>query len=187
MENNESNGMGNAAWGNASWGNTPPWGWNQQKNGPSGTDIAALTLGIVGTGLGLMSGGLGIFNNRNGQGGPNGNGQGGPNLFQQIQELQAELANVKADVAVNTQRDIDLAENNKLMIENAKLQAKLDIKESEQKLTGLITMVNNQVIVNQQKIACIENDFNKLIQIGIPSSNIITPPTATATTSTAGA
>jgi len=185
MENNESNGMGNAAWGNASWGNTPPWGWGQQKNGPSGTDIAALTLGIVGTGLGLMSGGLGIFNNRNG--GPNGNGQGGPNLYQQIQELQAELANTKADVAVNTQRDVDLAKQTELMIENAKLQSKLDVKESEQKLTGLITMVNNQVITNAQKIACLENDFNKLIQIGIPSSNIITPPTATTTTSTAGA
>lgn len=170
-------------WGNASWGNTPPWGWGQQKNGPSGTDIAALTLGIVGTGLGLMSGGLGIFNNRNGN--PNGQ-QGGP-AFDRIAALEAEVGNLKADVAVNTQRDIDLAENNKLMIENAKLQAKLDIKESEQKLTGLITMVNNQVIVNQQKIACIENDFNKLIQIGIPSSNIITPPAAATTTSTAGA
>ena len=183
MEENTNNGMNNAMWGNASWGNTPPWGWQQQKNGPSGTDIAALTLGIVGTGLGLMSGGLGIFNNRNGN--PNCQ-QGGP-AFDRIAALEAEVGNLKADVAVNTQRDIDLAENNKLMIENAKLQAKLDIKESEQKLTGLITMVNNQVIVNQQKIACFENDFNKLIQIGIPSSNIITPPTATTTTSTAGA
>ena len=183
MEENTNNGMNNAMWGNASWGNTPPWGWGQQKNGPSGTDIAALTLGIVGTGLGLMSGGLGIFNNRNGN--PNGQ-QGGP-AFDRIAALEAEVGNLKADVAVNTQRDIDLAENNKLMIENAKLQAKLDIKESEQKLTGLITMVNNQVIVNQQKIACIENDFNKLIQIGIPSSNIIAPPAAATTSCTAGA
>ena len=183
MEENTNNGMNNAMWGNASWGNTPPWGWGQQKNGPSGTDIAALTLGIVGTGLGLMSGGLGIFNNRNGN--PNGQ-QGGP-AFDRIAALEAEVGNLKADVAVNTQRDIDLAENNKLMIENAKLQAKLDIKESEQKLTGLITMVNNQVIVNQQKIACIENDFNKLIQIGIPSSNVLPPPAAATTSCTAGA
>jgi len=179
MEDKESNGMNNAMWGNASWGNTPPWGWNQQKQGPSGTDIAALVLGIAGTGLGLMSGGLGLFNN-NRNGGPNGNGQGGPNIMER-------LAAVEANVAVNTQRDIDLAEQTKLQIENAKLQSKLDVKESEQKLTGLITMVNNQVIVNQQKIACLENDFNKLIQIGIPSSNIITPPTSTTTTSTAGA
>lgn len=185
MENTESNGMGmpNAMWGNMNWGNTPPyWGWNQQKNGPSGTDIAALTLGIVGTGLGLMSGGLGIFNNRNS--GPNGNGQGGPNVFQQIQDLQTELANVKADVAVNSQRDVDLAENNKLQIENAKLQAKLDIKESEQKLTGLITMVNNQVITNAQRLTCVENDLNKILQIGIPQANIIPTPTTTTATGT---
>jgi len=184
MEKEESNGgaPSNAMWGNTSWGMAPYW--NQQKAGASGMDVAALVLGIAGTAFGLMSGGLGIFNNRNG--GPNGNGQGGPNVFQQIQDIQNELANVKADVAVNTQRDVDLAKQTELMIENAKLQSKLDVKESEQKLTGLITMVNNQVIVNQQKIACLENDFNKLIQIGIPSSNIITPPAAGATTSTAG-
>lgn len=170
----EENGMGNAAWGNASWGNTPPWGWGQQqKNGASGMDVAALVLGIAGTAFGLMSGGLGLFNNNRNGYGPN--GQGGPNVMDR-------LAAVEAAVAVNTQRDIDLQEQTKLQIENAKLQSKLDVKESEQKLTGLITMVNNQVITNGQRITCIENDLGKILQIGIPQANIIPTPTSAATT-----
>ena len=176
MEKEETNGMSNAMWGNASWGNTPPmWGWGQKQNGTTGTDIAALVLGIVGTGLGLMSGGLGLFNNNRG---PNGNnGQVGPNVMDR-------LAAVEASVAVNTQRDIDLQEQTKLQIENAKLQSKLDVKESEAKTTALVTMVNNQVIVNGQRITCLENDLNKILQIGIPQSNII--PTPTGATSTNG-
>ena len=175
MEEKE-NGMSNAMWGNATWGNTPPWGWNQQKNGTTGTDIAALVLGIVGTGLGLMSGGLGLFNNNRG---PNGQ-QGGPNVMDR-------LAALEASVAVNTQRDIDLAEQNKLLVENASLKSQLAIKDSEAKTTALITAVNNQVITNSGILGCVTGKVNDLTQIGIPSANIITPPSGTTTTSTAGA
>ena len=162
--------MPNSMWGNMNWGNTPYWSY-PQKQGASGMDVAALILGIAGTAFGLMSGGLGLFNNNRG---PNGQ-QGGPNVMDR-------LSAVEAAVAVNTQRDIDLQEQTKLQIENAKLQSALDIKESEQKTTALVTMVNNQVIVNGQRLTCLENDLGKLLQIGIPQSNIIpTPTTATAT------
>lgn len=173
MEKEETNGMSNAMWGNASWGNTPPWGWNQQKNGASGMDVAALVLGIAGTAFGLASGGLGLFNRNGIQNGQN--GQFGPNIMER-------LAALEANVAVNTQRDIDLAEQTKLQIENAKLQSKLDVKESEQKTTALVTMVNNQVIVNGQRITCLENDLNKILQVGIPQANIIPTPTSAAST-----
>ena len=176
MENtNNTNGMGpagNAMWGNMNWGNTPPY-WNQ-RYGAGGVATTGLILGAIGTFLGLASGGLGLFGmNRNNGFGPNG-GQGGQNIYDR-------LAAVEANVAVNTQRDIDLAEQTKLQIENAKLQSALDIKESEQKTTALVTMVNNQVIVNGQRLTCLENDLNKILQIGIPQANIIPTPTAAAT------
>lgn len=152
----------NAQWGNMTWGNQP---FMYGKQGASGLDIAALVLGIAGTAFGLASGGMGLFNqNRNGQ-------NGGPNV-------QDRLAALEAAVAVNTQRDIDLAEQTKLQIENAKLQAKLDVKDSQAVLTALITGVNNQVITNTGTLGCVEGKVNGLIKIGIPESNII--PTAIA-------
>lgn len=141
--------------------------------------------GVLGTVLGggamlvaLAAGGMGLFGGGNGR---------GPSLAQQIQMLQNELANVKADVAVNTQRDVDLAKQTELMIENAKLQAKLDIKNSEEKTTALITALNNQVITNAGILGCVVGKVNDLTQIGIPVANIITPPATATGTSTAGA
>lgn len=174
MEKEETTGApSNAMWGNTSWGMAPYW--NQQKAGASGMDVAALVLGIAGTAFGLASGGLNLFGNR----GPN-NGQGGPNIMER-------LAAVEASVAVNTQRDVDLAEQTKLQIENAKQAAEIDVLKSKSELTALITAVNNQVIVNAGTLACVKGKVDDLTQIGIPSSNIITPPAAGATTSTAGA
>ena len=164
-------------------------GNNGMMNGGNGgapiTGVIGTVLGGLGLAATLAMSGIGLFGNRN-QNGPNG-GNGGPNLYQQIQDLQNELASVKADVAVNTQRDIDLAENNKLMIENAKLQAKLDVKDSEAKLTALITAVNNAVINNSGILGCVVGKVNDLTQIGIPAANIINPATTTvAGASTAG-
>lgn len=166
VENTNGNPAQNAQWGNMTWGNQPFYG----KQGASGMDVAALILGIAGTVFGVASGGLGLFN-RNGQNGPN----GGPNV-------QDRLAALEAAVAVNTQRDIDLAEQNKLLIENAKLQAKLDVKDSKEELIALITGVNNQVITNTGVLGCVEGKVNGLIKIGIPEANIIPTPAATAST-----
>ena len=150
------------------------------------TGVIGTVLGGLGLAATLAMSGIGLFGNRNnGFGGPN--GQGGPNPYQQIQDLQTELANVKADVAVNMQRDIDLAKQTELMIENAKLQAKIDVKDSEAKLTALITAVNNAVINNSGILGCVVGKVNDLTQIGIPAANIINPATTTvAGASTAG-
>lgn len=174
IENGNGNPANNAQWGNMTWGNQPFW-YGSQKQGASGMDVAALVLGIAGTAFGLASGGMGLFN-RNGQNGQNGQ-NGGPNV-------QDRLAALEAAVAVNTQRDIDLAEQNKLLIENAKLQAKLDVKDSKEELVALITGVNNQVITNTGVLGCVDGKVNSLIKIGIPEANII--PTAAATASTNG-
>ena len=148
------------------------------------TGVIGTVLGGLGLAATLAMSGIGLFGNRN-QNGANGNG--GPNPYQQIQDLQTELANVKADVAVNTQRDIDLAKQTELMIENAKLQAKIDVKDSEAKLTALITAVNNAVINNSGILGCVVGKVNDLTQIGIPAANIINPATTTvAGASTAG-
>jgi len=149
------------------------------------TGVIGTVLGGLGLAATLAMSGIGLFGNRN-QNGPNG-GNGGPNLFQQVQDLQAKLASVEADVAVNTQRDIDLAKQNELLIENAKLQAKLDVKDSEAKTTALITAVNNAVINNSGILSCVVGKVNDLTQIGIPAANIINPATTTVTgASTAG-
>ena len=155
-----------------SWGAMPYW--NQQKQGPSGTDIAALILGIAGTGLGLLGGGLGLFNqNRNG--GPN----GGPNVMDR-------LASVEAAVAVNTQRDIDLQEQTKLQIENAKQASTIEVLKAKMELGNQLVAVNNQVITNTGVLGCVEGKVNSLIQIGIPQANIIPTPAAAASASTNG-
>ena len=172
VESTNGNPAQNAQYGNMTWGNQPfMYGG---KQGASGMDVAALILGIAGTAFGLASGGLGLFN-RNGQNGQN----GGPNV-------QDRLAALEAAVAVNTQRDIDLAEQTKLQIENAKLQAKLDVKDSQALLTALITGVNNQVITNTGVLGCVEGKVNGLIKIGIPEANIIPAAAAVASASTNG-
>ena len=173
MVKEETGAPSNAMWGNTSWGMTP-W-MQQQKQGASGMDVAALVLGIAGTAFGLASGGLGLFNQNRG---PN-NGNGGPNIMDR-------LAAVEAAVAVNTQRDIDIQAQTALQIENAKQAAKIATLESEAKTTALITAVNNQVITNSGIIGCVEGKVNSLIQIGIPQANIIPTPTAAATASSAG-
>jgi len=167
MEKEETNNGNGMSWGNMGCGYQP------QKSGASGMDVAALVLGIAGTAFGLASGGLNLFGNRP-------NGQGGPNVMDR-------LAALEASVAVNTQRDIDLAEQNKLLVENASLKSQIAIKDSEAKTTALITGVNNQVITNSGILGCVVGKVNDLTQIGIPSANIITPPSGTTTTSTAGA
>ena len=168
MEKEETNGApSNAMWGNTSWGMTP-W-MQQQKQGASGMDISALVLGIVGTGLGLMSGGLGLFNQNRG---PNGGNGGGPNL-------QDRIAALEASVAVNSQRDIDLQEQTKLQIENAKQAAEIEVLKAKSELTALITAVNNQVIVNAGTLNCVKGKVDDLTQIGIPAANIINPATTT--------
>ena len=174
MEENTNNGMpNNAQWGNMSWGAQPYW--NQPKTGSTAMDTAALILGIVGTGLGLLGGGLGIFNN---QRGPNG-GNGGPNVMDR-------LAAVEAAVAVNTQRDVDLAKQTELMIEVSKKDAEIKILEAKAQLGNQLVAVNNQVITNTGVLGCVENKVNSLIQIGIPQANIIPTPTAAASASTNG-
>jgi len=169
-ENGNGNPANSAQFGNMTWGNQPFW-YGNQKQGASGMDVAALILGIAGTAFGLASGGLGLFNQNRGPNGQN----GGPNV-------QDRLAALEAAVAVNTQRDIDLAEQTKLQIENAKLQSKLDVKDSQAVLTALITGVNNQVITNTGTLGCVEGKVNSLIKIGIPEANIIPAAAATAST-----
>jgi len=171
MEKEETTGApSNAMWGNTSWGMAPYW--NQQKAGASGMDVAALVLGIAGTAFGLASGGLNLFGNR----GPNNGGNGGPNVMDR-------LAAVEAAVAVNTQRDVDLAKQTELMIENAKKDAEIKILQSEKLLGNQLVAVNNQVLTNTGVLGCVENKVNSLIQIGIPQANIIPTPTAAASTS----
>lgn len=190
MENTE-NGMGmgpsNAMWGNMNWGNTPFWG-GYGRGGAGGVATAGLITGIIGSVLGLATGGFGLAGmGRNGWG-PNGSGpNGGQNLYDQVQALSAELSSVKADVAVNTQRDKDLAEQTKLQIEIATKDAKIQTLESERRIDRRIDELNNQVITNAGILGCVAGKVNDLTQIGIPSANIITPPAAGATTSTAGA
>ena len=177
-------GPSNAMWGNMNWGNTPYWGWGGNRGGAGGVATAGLITGIIGSVLGLATGGFGLAGmGRNNGYGPNGS----QNLYDQVQALSAELSSVKADVAVNTQRDIDLAKQTELMIENAKKDAEINTLKSEKNTTALITAVNNQVITNSGILGCVAGKVNDLTQIGIPSANIITPPTATTTTSTAGA
>jgi len=184
MEKEESNGgaPSNAMWGNTSWGMAPYW--NQQKAGASGMDVAALVLGIAGTAFGLMSGGLGLFN-RNG--GPNGNGQGGPNVMDRLAAVEAQLAEAREQIAVNTATDNSTKELTAALIDNAKKDAEIKTLESERRLDRRIDDLQTAVVTNAGTIACVQNNLNKLIQIGIPSANIITPPTATTATSTAGA
>lgn len=198
MENVENgNGMmgpSNAMWGNMNWGNTPFWGYGPGygygRGGAGGVATAGLITGIIGSVLGLATGGFGLAGmGRNGWG-PNGsgpNGMNGQNLYDQVQALSAELSSVKADVAVNTQRDVDLAEQTKLQIEIATKDAKIQTLESERRIDRRIDELNNQVITNAGILGCVVGKVNDLTQIGIPSANIITPPAAGATTSTAGA
>lgn len=196
MENVENgNGMmgpSNAMWGNMNWGNTPFWGYGPGygygRGGAGGVATAGLITGIIGSVLGLATGGFGLAGmGRNGWG-PNGSGpNGGQNLYDQVQALSAELSSVKADVAVNTQRDVDLAEQTKLQIEIATKDAKIQTLESERRIDRRIDELNNQVITNAGVLGCVVGKVNDLTQIGIPSANIITPPAAGATTSTAGA
>jgi len=190
MENTE-NGMGmgpsNAMWGNMNWGNTPYWGWGGNRGGAGGVATAGLITGIIGSVLGLATGGFGLAGmGRNNGWGPNGM-TGGQNLYDQVQALSAELSSVKADVAVNTQRDVGLAEQTKLQIEIATKDAKIQTLESERRIDRRIDELNNQVITNAGVLGCVVGKVNDLTQIGIPSANIITPPAAGATTSTAGA
>lgn len=196
MENVE-NGMGmgpsNAMWGNMNWGNTPFWGYGPGygygRGGAGGVATAGLITGIIGSVLGLATGGFGLAGmGRNGWGNGYGpNGMNGQNLYDQVQALSAELSSVKADVAVNTQRDVDLAEQTKLQIEIATKDAKIQTLESERRIDRRIDELNNQVITNAGVLGCVVGKVNDLTQIGIPSANIITPPAAGATTSTAGA
>ena len=191
MENTE-NGMGmgpsNAMWGNMNWGNTPYWGWGGNRGGAGGVATAGLITGIIGSVLGLATGGFGLAGmGRNNGWGPNGGMSGGQNLYDQVQALSAELSSVKADVAVNTQRDVDLSEQTKLQIEIATKDAKIQTLESERRIDRRIDELNNQVITNAGILGCVVGKVNDLTQIGIPSANIITPPAAGATTSTAGA
>lgn len=195
MENTENgNGMmgpSNAMWGNMNWGNTPFWGYGPgygYGRGGNGLAIGGLVTGIVGAVAVLATGGFGLAGmGRNGWG-PNGSGpNGGQNLYDQVQALSAELSSVKADVAVNSQRDIDLAEQTKLQIEIAKKDAQIATLESERRIDRRIDELNNQVITNRGVLGCVAGKVDSLTQIGIPSANIITPPTGTATTSTAGA
>ena len=196
MENTENGGMGmgpsNAMWGNMNWGNTPFWGgypgYGYGRRGAGGVAIAGLITGIIGSVLGLATGGFGLAGmGRNNGWGPNGYGPNGQNLYDQVQALSTELSSVKADVAVNTQRDVDLAEQTKLQIEIAKKDAQIATLESERRIDRRIDELNNQVITNAGILGCVAGKVNDLTQIGIPSANIITPPTGTATTSTAGA
>lgn len=115
--------------------------------------------------------------------GPN----GGQNLYDQVQAVSAELSNVKAAVAVNSQADRDLEEKIKLQNELVKKEAEVKTLESERRIDRRIDELNNQVITNAGILGCVAGKVNDLTQIGIPSANIITPPTGTATTSTAGA
>ena len=172
MEKEETGAPSNAMWGNTSWGMTP---WMQQQKSASGLDIAALVLGIAGTAFGLASGGLGLFNqNRN----PNGQ-NGGPNVMDR-------LAAVEAAVAVNTQRDIDLQEQTKLQIENAKQASTIEVLKAKMELGNQLVAVNNQVITNTGVLGCVEGKVNGLIKIGIPEANIIPTAAAAAAASTNG-
>lgn len=196
MENTENNGMGmpgNAMWGNMNWGNTPPWwnygpGYGYGRGSSSGVATAGLITGIIGSVLGLATGGFGLAGMGRGNGWGNGYGpNGGQNLYDQVQGLSAELSNVKAAVAVNSQADRDLEEKIKLQNELVKKEAEIKTLESERRIDRRIDELNNQVITNAGILGCVVGKVNDLTQIGIPSANIITPPTGTATTSTAGA
>lgn len=193
MENTENGGMGmgpsNAMWGNMNWGNTPFWGWGGNRGGAGGVATAGLITGIIGSVLGLATGGFGLAGmGRNGWGNGYGpNGMNGQNLYDQVQALSAELSSVKADVAVNTQSDVDLAEKMKLQIEIAKKDAEIKTLESERRIDRRMDELNNQIITNRGVLGCVAGKVDSLTQIGIPSANIITPPAAGATTSTAGA
>lgn len=192
MENTEGGmGMGpsNAMWGNMNWGNTPYWGWGGNRGGAGGVATAGLITGIIGSVLGLATGGFGLAGmGRNGWGNGYGpNGMNGQNLYDQVQALSAELSSVKADVAVNTQSDVDLAEKMKLQIEIAKKDAEIKTLESERRIDREIDNLRVGIVNNTGTIKCVQDNLNSLTQIGIPSANIITPPAAGATTSTAGA
>ena len=190
MENTESNGMGMpiAMWGNMNWGNTPPY-WGYGNRGAGGVATAGLITGIIGSVLGLATGGFGLAGmGRNGWGNGYGpNGMNGQNLYDQVQAVSAELSNVKAAVAVNSQADRDLEEKIKLQNELVKKEAEIKTLESERRIDRRIDELNNQVITNRGVLGCVAGKVDDLTQIGIPSANIITPPTGTATTSTAGA
>ena len=141
--------------------------------------------GVLGTVLGggamliaMAAGGMGLFGGGNGR---------GPSLAQQVQMLQNELANVKADVAVNTQRDIDLARQTELMIENAKKDAEIQVLKAKAELGNQLVAVNNQVLTNAGILGCVVGKVDSLTQLGIPAANIITPPATATGTSTAGA
>lgn len=76
MENTEGGmGMGpsNAMWGNMNWGNTPYWGYGPGygygRGGAGGVATAGLITGIIGSVLGLATGGFGLAGmGRNGWG-----------------------------------------------------------------------------------------------------------------------
>ena len=94
MENTENNGMGmpgNAMWGNMNWGNTPPWwnygpGYGYGRGGAGGVATAGLITCIIGSVLGLATGGFGLAGMGRGNGwGANGYGPNGKNLYDQVQ------------------------------------------------------------------------------------------------------
>ena len=107
--------------------------------------------------------------------------------YDQVQAVSAELSNVKAAVAVNSQADHDLEEKMRLQNEIVKKDAEIKTLESERRIDRRIDDLNNQVITNRGVLGCVAGKVDDLTQIGIPSANIITPPAAGATTSTAGA
>ena len=186
MENTEGNmGMpGNAMWGNMNWGNTPPyWGWGGNR-GAGGIATGGLITGIIGCAAALLTGGFGLYGmNRNGQYGPN--GQGPQN--DRIAALEAQLAEAREQIAVNTATDISNKELTAALLENAKQAAEIKTLESERRLDRRIDELQTAVVTNAGTIGCVQNNLNKLITIGIPSANVITPPTAAVSTSTAGA
>jgi len=179
MENTENMGMGNAAWGNASWGNTPPWAWGGNR-GAGGIATGGLITGIIGCAAALLTGGFGLYGmNRN-------NGYGTPQN-DRLAAVEAQLAEAREQIAVNTATDSSTKELTAALIDNAKKGAEIKTLESERRLDRRIDDLQTAVVTNAGTIACVQNNLNKLIQIGIPSANIITPPTATTATSTAGA
>lgn len=197
MENTEGGmGMGpsNAMWGNMNWGNTPFWGggfpgYGYGRGGAGGVATAGLITGIIGSVLGLATGGFGLAGmGRNNGWGPNGYGpNGGQNLYDQVQAVSAELSDLKAAVAVNSQADRDLEEKMRLQNEIVKKDAEIKTLESERRIDRRMDELNNQILTNAGVLGCVAGKVSDLTQIGIPSANIITPPTAGATTSTAGA
>ena len=135
--------------------------------------------GVLGTVLGggamllaLAAGGMGLFG-----GGRNERGQ----------NIQDRLAAVEMATAVNTANDQSTQELMAALIDNAKKDAKIEILESERRLDNRIDNLQIAVVNNAGTIKCVQDNLNSLTQIGIPSANIITPPSATTATSTAGA